>query len=171
MHRFILPKEMRNRLKHPLGRLIKGESSKTLKVLKKIIEDLKPTLIITVGDIVSRNISQIPTQVNIRIIDNKVMRKEIDSFNFNVKKTFHVNNQAGTIEIMAWQAVKEAIKTENAIVIVNGEEDLLALVAIIESPDNSLVVYGQPKEGIVAVDVNKDKKSEAQSIINSMVSE
>ncbi len=171
MRRFILPEELRNRLKHPLGMLIKGEENETMKTLEQIIEDVNPKAIICVGDIVSRNVSRIPVPVNVRIVDNKAMRKEIERFEFNARRTFYTNNQAGTIEPMAWQAISEAIKIGDALVLVNGEEDLLALVAILEAPSNSLVIYGQPREGMVIVEVNDKKKNEVKSIIDSMIVE
>ena len=36
-------------------------------------------------------------------------------------------------------------------IIVNGEEDLLTVPACIYSPDNHMLLYGQPNEGIVSV--------------------
>ncbi|MCW3975793.1 MAG: DUF359 domain-containing protein [Candidatus Bathyarchaeota archaeon] len=171
MQRFRLTEKLRNKLKQPLGKLIKGDEDITLESLKKIVEESNPELIISVGDIVSRSILKISVPVNVRIIDNKAMRKDLEFFDFKNKKTFHVYNPAGSIEIIAWQAIKEAIKSEDALVIIDGEEDLLALVAVIESPNNSLVIYGQPKEGIVIIKVDEIKKREAKSIIDSMILE
>jgi len=171
LQRFRLTEKLRNKLKQPLGKLIKGDEDITLESLKKIVEESNPELIISVGDIVSRSILKISVPVNVRIIDNKAMRKDLEFFDFKNKKTFHAYNPAGSIEIMAWQAIKEAIKSEDALVIIDGEEDLLALVAVIESPNNSLVIYGQPKEGIVIIEVDEIKKREAKSIIDSMILE
>ena len=41
---------------------------------------------------------------------------------------------------------------------VDGEEDLLALVAVLYAPQNSFVVYGQPHCGIVFVKVTSRRK-------------
>ena len=171
LQRFRLTEELRHKLKQPLGKLIKGNEEITLESLKKIVEKINPKLIISVGDIVSRSILKIPVLVNVRIIDNRAMRKNLEFFDFKNKKTFHAHNPAGSIEIMAWQAIKEAIKSEDALVIIDGEEDLLALVAVIESPNNSLVIYGQPKEGIVVIKVDETTKREAKEIIDSMILE
>lgn len=171
LQRFRITKELRYKLKQPLGKLIKGNEEIILESLKKIVEQINPKLIISVGDIVSRSILKIPVLVNVRIIDNRAMRKNLEFFDFKNKKTFHAYNPAGSIEIMAWQAIKEAIKSKDALVIIDGEEDLLALVAVIESPNNSLVIYGQPKEGIVVIEVNETAKREAKTIIGSMILE
>ena len=47
-------------------------------------------------------------------------------------------------------------------------KDLLALVAILEAPKNSLVVYGQPYEGVVVVKVDETIKEKAKKIIQAM---
>jgi uncharacterized protein (UPF0218 family) len=54
-------------------------------------------------------------------------------------------------------------------VLVEGEEDLLTLVAVLKAPENSLVVYGQPHEGIVAVRVDKTTKEKVRQIVETMV--
>jgi len=101
LQRFRLTEKLRNKLKQPLGKLIKGDEDITLELLKKIVEELNPELIISVGDIVSRSILTISVPVNVRIIDNKAMRKDLEFFDFKNKKTFHAYNPAGAIEIMA----------------------------------------------------------------------
>ena len=52
--------------------------------------------------------------------------------------------------------------------LVEGEEDLLTLVAVLKAPENSLVVYGQPHEGVVAVKVDKAIKEGIRKIIAAM---
>jgi hypothetical protein len=53
-------------------------------------------------------------------------------------------------------------------VVVDGEEDLLTLVAVLHAPEKSLVVYGQPQEGIVVVRVTKQKKEMIRRIVEAM---
>jgi hypothetical protein len=53
------------------------------------------------------------------------------------------------------------------VVRVRGEEDLLALVAIIEAPIGSLVIYSQPRMGVVLVDVDEQAKQNALSILGA----
>lgn len=171
MQRLILTEELRRKLKQPLGILVEGKKDETMNQLKRIIEETKPRKIICIGDIVSRNTFQFSMPVDVKIIDNKAMRKEIEDFKFSVKRTFYINNPAGTIELLAWQAIKEAIRIKDVLISVNGEEDLLTLVAILEAPLESVVIYGQPKKGIVIVKVNEEKRNEVKSIIDSMIVE
>jgi len=51
---------------------------------------------------------------------------------------------------------------------VDGEEDLLAIPAILESPDNALIVYGQPSQGVVVVTASSEVKHETREMMNRM---
>jgi len=53
-------------------------------------------------------------------------------------------------------------------IVVDGEEDLLVIVAVLYAPEGSLVVYGQPGEGIVVVRVTGEKRAEAVGILKAM---
>ena len=53
-------------------------------------------------------------------------------------------------------------------VVVDGEEDLLTLVAVLYAPEGSFVVYGQPYQGIIVVKVTPEKKAEAKALLNTM---
>ena len=99
------------------------------------------------------------------------MRRPTAAFNLKVKKTYHVKNPAGVITLEAWETIKRAMKDEEALIVVEGEEDLLALPCIVESPNNSLVLYGQPSKGLVVVDTNTNVKSEASQILSRMTRE
>ena len=50
----------------------------------------------------------------------------------------------------------------------DGEEDLLAIPAILESPDNALIVYGQPSQGVVVVTASSEVKHETREMMNRM---
>ena len=51
---------------------------------------------------------------------------------------------------------------------VDGEEDLLALPAVLSSPEKSIVVYGQPGEGIVLVRVSAQSKKQVSKFVEQM---
>jgi len=56
-------------------------------------------------------------------------------------------------------------------IIVEGEEDLATLPAILYSPPGSAVVYGQPNEGSVLVDVTAEKKLHIEELMKRMIVE
>ncbi len=63
------------------------------------------------------------------------------------------------------------MKDDDAVILVDGEEDLLALPCIVESPNNSLVLYGQPSQGLVVVDTSSTVRNEASLILSRMTRE
>jgi len=82
-----------------------------------------------------------------------------------------VKNPAGVITLESWEAIKRAMKDDDAVILVDGEEDLLALPCIVESPNNSLVLYGQPSQGLVVVDTSSTVRNEASLILSRMTRE
>ncbi len=138
----------------------------------ELIDLVKPKKIISIGDIVSRNILEKGFPLNIFIVDNKSMRELIEPINASVNKVLRLINPAGTISGDSWRVIDEAINSEGLVkVLVEGEEDLLTIVAALLAPVNSLVVYGQPNEGIVVINVTEEIKKEMREIINEMIYE
>ena len=71
----------------------------------------------------------------------------------------------------AWNAIKQAMKNREAVILVEGEEDLLALPAIIESPNYAFVVYGQPSQGLVVVTTTPATRSQIRTWLDAMTEE
>ena len=164
-----LTPKLRKELKAPLGLLIRGSSEDTIKVLKGLIERMKPKAIISVGDVVSENIIRAGIRPQILVVDNKVMRTPIDPIEVDVDQTLRVKNPPGTLMDETWRAVKEAIGSEGTTrVVVDGEEDLLTLVVVLCAPRRSLVVYGQPDEGVVVVNVTEKTIGRVRNVIYEM---
>src|SRR2546426_12677506 len=159
------------RLKEPFGRLLLGSPARTMSELNSIISQTNPRRVTAVGDVVSRETLVAGIRVDLRILDHISMRKPTAAFNLKVKKTYHVKNPAGVVTLEAWDTIKRAMKDDEALIVVEGEEDLLALPCIVESPNNSLVLYGQPSEGLVVVDTNSKVKDEASLILSRMTRE
>jgi len=137
--------------------------------LKQLIKDEKPPKIIAVGDVVSKNMKEHRIPIHIIIVDNKVLRKTIKPIKVRAETTLHVKNPAGTLTREAWTTIQEALKQDTTTqVLVDGEEDLFTLVAVSQAPENTLVVYGQPNQGVVAVKVNEETKRKVQLIIDAM---
>src|SRR2546430_562038 len=127
--------------------------------------------VVAVGDVVSRETYPTGIKVDLRIIDHVSMRKPTGTFNLKQKTTYQVRNPPGVIPLESWEAIKRAMKDDDAVILVDGEEDLLALPSIVESPTNSLVLYGQPSQGLVVVDASPDVKNEASLILRRMIRE
>jgi uncharacterized protein (UPF0218 family) len=161
--------ELRGKLKTPFGMLIQGSFAETMGEMKKIVTREKPPMIVSVGDRVSRNLHEGKMNPQLSVIDNKCMRKNIEPRVFAAEKVVHVKNPQGTITEGAIAAMREALESDRHVqIIVDGEEDLLTLIAVLHAPENSLVVYGQPYKGIVVVRVTSERKAEAVEILKAM---
>jgi len=126
-------------------------------------------LIISVGDVVSRNMIEYGVPLNILIVDNKVMRKPIQPITVDVDQTLHARNPPGAITDEAWAAIRTAVEQKGQTrVMIEGEEDLLTLAVVLAAPENALVVYGQPHVGIVAVKVTEETKKRMRQFVDSM---
>ncbi len=168
-HTLALKPQLRKELKNPLGSLLKGTPEHTMKQLSLIIKRKQPEIIVAVGDVVSQNMLKAGIRPHIMIIDCKIMRETAKTFNIQDRKKITLENPAGTITPQAWMMVEEALSQEKPIVMmVDGEEDLLTLVAVSKAPKGSLVVYGQPNEGLVAVNVDDTAKRKVKLIIQAM---
>ena len=139
--------------------------------LKVIDQQSKPSKVTTVGDVVSRETLAAGIQVGLRIVDQMTLRKRISPVEIKAEGTYRVKNPAGVITSEAWDTIREALKDREAVIFVDGEEDLLAIPAVLESPDNALVVYGQPSAGLVVVTVSPQTKSDVRKIMNRMPKE
>ena len=123
------------------------------------------------GDIVTYSAKKYHIPLSIAIIDKKTMRKESNvKIDYTDKETLvKVVNPPGTITFDAWNAVEEAmLKRKEVTILVDGEEDLLALPAIYLAPEGSIVIYGQPHEGVVVVKSDQKTKEKIRKILLEM---
>jgi uncharacterized protein (UPF0218 family) len=167
----VLNEAQRQKLKTPLGELVAGEPDHCISVLKSVVEVEKPVRLILVGDTISRTALQSGIQPSVIIIDRKEKRLPAANSPVSNVEMFRTRNKPGSIGPHAWKTVDRAIQKGNSAVLVEGEEDLLTLPAIMAAPIGSLVVYGQPHEGIILVRVTPVKKEEIQALLAAMRSD
>lgn len=164
-----LPESMRAELKKPLGKLLTGSPSETVKLLRRDLTQNKPPYFAVVGDFTSKNVLDAGLEPDLVVVDNRVMRSEVPPVDLGERQKITAFNQAGTVEPSAWSAIEEAVILKSrASVIVEGEEDLLVLPLISLTPIGSLIVYGQPREGMVVVEVTKKMKGWAEDFLSRM---
>ena len=141
-----------------------------MKRLKELVEIVKPSLVVSVGDIVSSHMLEEGISLDVLLVDNKTMRKPIQPIIVNVDQTLYAKNPPGTITDEAWVTIKQAIAQKGRTkVIIDGEEDLLTVVTVLSAPDDAFVVYGQPQVGIVVIKVTEEAKEKMQRIIDLMI--
>jgi hypothetical protein len=161
-----ISEDIRVKLKHPLGELIVGNADKTMGYLKRELAKKRPTKLFAVGDCITLNLIKFGIEADLYIVDNKIMRKKIQPIPMETIKTIKVKNPPGTITPEAFEAVRKGINSSSVTrILVDGEEDLLTLPAIKFAPKGTLIIYGQPKVGIVMVKVTSAIQKEVEQIL------
>jgi hypothetical protein len=151
--------------KKPIGILLRNNQVD----LDSLSQYLKNDLTISVGDATTDKLLELGIVPAIQIVDGRERRVERDLPLENYVKVIRCSNPAGTISKEAVDAFKEALTSEKPVrIIVDGEEDLIGAVAIALAPDNSVMFYGQPLEGLVVVTVNDESRSKLKEVINKI---
>jgi len=170
-----IPPEILAELKKPLGKLIL-DSDITEEKIRKEIAGIKHKLI-TVGDRSTERIVSFGIYPDLAIIDGVERRQERDKISNNRMAKLNgknftkisCTNPAGTITKEAITKIRFALTGEKDVILqVIGEEDLLTLPACYFAPNDSLVCYGQPLEGLVLITVNDPVKRKAKELMKSI---
>ena len=162
-----LPDDLRDQLKNPLGNLIKDNDPNKETTLKKIHAE---SIIITVGDRTTENMLQLGLKPQIQIIDGLEKRNQcIVPVDDTINTKLSCRNPPGEITEESIQIIKKAFSSEPPVrIVVDGEEDLLVMPVCISAPENSVVMYGQPNEGLVVVRITPKIRAKVQKILDSM---
>lgn len=153
-------------LKRPFGTLVVEKEINKSKIILMLDSATK---IITVGDATTERIVSFGITPDIAVIDGVERRSVRDrSINYRAKEMF-CTNPAGMISDKAIEVLQKALEASTPIRIkVQGEEDLLALPLFAMAPKGSVVLYGQPLEGMVLVNINEEKQSQAKELMNKI---
>ena len=155
-------------LKDPLGDLWIGDVETNLERLLNFLKNNKPVCLASVGDFVSYNILAADVHPDIVVVDHKIMRKSIDPIEFD-REYVNVPNPAGTINAQAQSVLFNAAKEcKHLAVIVDGEEDLLVLPLMAFMPNDSVIIYGQPREGMVVITLTDERRAWAKNFMKKM---
>jgi len=165
MEDLVLPQNLRPYLKKPLGELFSGEEAMQ-RVKEKVKEGGE---VIAVGDVVVEEAEKAGFSPKVKIVDFRVERKDIEPRDFG-GKVINVENPPAHITKKLWDAIHEAVNGEGRFtIVVEGEEDLAVLPAVIEADWGDFVIYGQPGEGVVLVESGDDSKFQVGTIIKMIL--
>ena len=162
-----LPENLRNQLKTPFGILLPDSQVTKENVLKYISSD---SFIITVGDATTEKMLKFGITPSLQIIDalEKRSKREPPSIDM-VATLISCNNPAGEITTESIAAIKNSFRSKPPVrITINGEEDLLVIPVCLYAPNNSVVMYGQPNEGLVIVQIEDKIRKKTQLILDSM---
>lgn len=162
-----LNKDVIAELKKPLGKLFPNFED-------AINEITSSKFLISVGDATFNNLITHDIFPNVGIIDNLIQRKDHSWDYLPIDEILNANNPAGTITENLWETIEQSISLaengDNQLIVVDGEEDLAVLPCILIAPDDTIVLYGQPNEGLVLLNVS-DFREKAQNLIDGFIKE
>ena len=161
-----LPDSLRDQFKTPLGILLPiGQDNK--ENIEKYLSN-NPYLI-TVGDKTTEKMINFGLIPSLQIIDGFEKRQKRDLPKLGNATELKIDNPAAEITLESIEIIKNAFSmTAPVRITVMGEEDLLVLPVCIHAPDNSIVLYGQPNEGLVLVEISTEIRNKAQTLLDLM---
>lgn len=165
-----MPEALRPLLRQPLGPVIAPSQVALAQ------PGQKKKIIVTVGDVATEKLLERGIVPALAIVDFYVGRRPYPRLESKLNclklTTRRVKSGPGYIGRAAVDAIKiwsrqvgsEQLRT-NTVIIVDGEEDLLALPAIIHAPAGSMVYYGQPSKGLVEVRITESARQKADKLL------
>jgi hypothetical protein len=156
-----LPDRHRHHFKAPFGRLEPDFSC--------IVPEIGNSFVCTVGDIVTHNALKHGIVPGIAVVDGHTMRKPCNRVPAVFPRVLSAVNPAGTITRDLVDTLKAAVSSPPALIIVEGEEDLAVIpLALILAP-GSIILYGQPGEGVVIRKIDESARTEARRLLACFV--
>jgi uncharacterized protein (UPF0218 family) len=161
-----LPEEMRSELAKPLGRLFKLSEIDGPSFAQAV---KGASFVVTVGDRVTETIGKTGRVPDVQIVDSRENRKPRAPPKVRFSVSSEVKNPAGSITSAAVERIGASFEgVKPARVLVEGEEDLLAIPAILLAPDSASVFYGQPGMGIVLVRTDRASRARSRTVMMRM---
>jgi len=165
-------------LRTVFGEFIKGdeENPKLIESQLKAFFEGKEKIISTIGDMCTQTFVEIDLVPDLSIVDGLTRRKQTKKVEVKGAEKRKLANPAGEIKKKVWEEIRKHFqeKEKRKQIIIEGEEDLLALVVIIEAPMGSYVVYGVPpineqkETGIMIVHIDQKIKEKISKIMDQM---
>ena len=163
---FPLPEKLRSRLAKPLGVLYTMTPSDSESFATSV---RRAGTVVTVGDRVTETVAELGRVPDVQIVDGKENRKRRTPPKVEYASLSRAKNPAGTITMEAMDRIRDAFRGKKpARVLVEGEEDLLAIPAVIFAPLGARIYYGQPGEGIVMLKVDAALKARNRNLLKKM---
>jgi GTP-dependent dephospho-CoA kinase len=151
-------------LKRPFGTLI-ADKQVTEQKIASLLKGSK--YVITVGDATTERLVSFGIKPDIAVIDGKERRSNRNYPSSYEAKELRCTNPSGAISKNAVAVLQDALNLQPPVrVLVDGEEDMLALPIFLFCPIGSTVLYGQPLEGLVVVKITAAKQREAKDLMD-----
>ena len=153
-------------MKIPLGILLPESQADKTNIKKHLSEN---SYIVTVGDRTTEKMIEFDLIPSLQIIDGKEKRAKREPPKLANATELTVDNPAAEITPQSIDIIKKAFTMQPPIrLCVNGEEDLLVIPVCIYAPENAIILYGQPNEGLVIVKITSEIRNKTQKLLDLM---
>lgn len=118
---------------------------------------------IAVGDIAAISLLKQHLRPDLAVVDLKSRRQPVfpDLGSTGLTPGLTAVNPPGTITQTAVKKLLDCLNQHRPTLLINGEEDLLVLPAVLLAPLLTTVFYGQPDKGLVKITVTEKSKAKA----------
>jgi hypothetical protein len=159
-----LPESARAAFKEPLGPIFHDAVS--------LLESAGSPLV-AVGDVVTYHLVDAGVVPHVAVVDGVTEREpvseDVQRGVPDADREVTVENPAGALTEALLETLGEAIAAEHTTLVrVEGEEDLAVLPAMLLAPTDASVVYGQPGEGMVRVDVTPERREQVRELCGAL---
>ena len=159
-----LPDDLRGAFKEPFGPVYTDA--------ERLLSDAG-TPLVAVGDVVTYHLREAGHDPQVAVIDGKTEREAVSDEVARVldgeARRVEVENPQATLSESLLRALVDAIEHDDpTVLVVEGEEDLATLPAMVAVPLGGSVVYGQPGEGMVLVSVDEETTAEARTLLRRL---
>lgn len=153
-------------MKIPLGVLLPENQVDKSNIKKYLSEN---SYIITVGDRTTEKMIDFGLIPSLQIIDGQEKREKREPPKLEHATELTVDNPAAEITSESIEMIKKAFTLQSPVrLFVNGEEDLLVLPVCIHAPENGVILYGQPNQGLVIVQITQEIRNKVQTLLDLM---
>lgn len=153
-------------MKTPLGILLPESQVDKSNIEKYLSPD---SYIITVGDRTTEKMINFGLIPSLQIIDGLEKREKREPPKLDNATELTVDNPAAEITPQSIAMIKKAFTLQNPVrLFVNGEEDLLVLPVCVHAPENAVVLYGQPNQGLVIVRITPEIRNKVETLLDLM---
>jgi hypothetical protein len=156
-----LPEENRRLFEEPFGEL---HSS-----IEEILPKLLNQTVYAVGDVVTCNLHKHGITPSIAIVDGYTMRSPCSRLPAIRGECIRVKNPAGTLTDELERALRHAVINPPVTILVEGEEDLAVIPLVLVAPIGAIILYGQPKKGVVLRTVDSNAKAIARQFLGHFI--
>ena len=155
-----------------MGELFEGPEDAPEVALSAMLEALPDNhgAIVAVGDVTVKGLMDMGVLPDIAFVDGQTKRQALDASLLVPGDSFPLRNSVvnppGQLTPALLDVVRWSLKQDEAVLIeVDGEEDLAPMFVLATAPLGTIIVYGQPRQGVVMRILDLETKHRARNLL------